>query len=45
MRLRLEPTINIDEGTSVHIQADALDNIVLGSTPSDAAARRRATRR
>jgi uncharacterized protein (TIGR04551 family) len=34
MRLRLEPTINIDEGTSVHIQADALDNILLGSTPS-----------
>jgi uncharacterized protein (TIGR04551 family) len=33
MRLRLEPTINIDEGTSVHVQADALDNIVLGSTP------------
>jgi uncharacterized protein (TIGR04551 family) len=35
MRLRLEPTINLDEGTSVHIQADALDNVVLGSTPSD----------
>src|SRR5215475_11403208 len=34
MRLRLEPTINLDEGTSVHIQADALDNLVLGSTPS-----------
>jgi uncharacterized protein (TIGR04551 family) len=33
MRLRLEPTINLDEGTSVHIQADALDNLVLGSTP------------
>jgi uncharacterized protein (TIGR04551 family) len=33
MRLRLEPTINIDEGTSVHVQADVLDNIVLGSTP------------
>lgn len=36
MRLRLEPTINLDEGTSVHIQADLLDNILLGSTPSDA---------
>lgn len=37
MRLRLEPTINLDEGTSVHIQADALDNVVFGSTPySDA---------
>jgi len=35
MRLRLEPTINLDEGTSVHIQADALDNLVLGSTPFD----------
>src|SRR5882757_8731116 len=36
LRLRLEPTINLDEGTSVHIQADLLDNLVLGSTPSDA---------
>jgi len=35
MRLRLEPTINLDEGTSVHIQADLLDNLILGSTPSD----------
>ena len=35
MRLRLEPTINLDEGTSVHIQADALDNLLFGSTPSD----------
>ncbi len=35
MRLRLEPTINLDEGTSVHIQADALDNVVRGSTPRD----------
>ncbi|HVK89294.1 MAG TPA: TIGR04551 family protein [Kofleriaceae bacterium] len=33
MRLRLEPTINLSEGTSVHIQADVLDNVVLGSTP------------
>jgi len=33
MRVRLEPTINLDEGTSVHIQADVLDNYVLGSTP------------
>jgi uncharacterized protein (TIGR04551 family) len=37
MRLRLEPTINLDEGTSVHVQADLLDNILLGSTPFDAA--------
>src|SRR5262245_54890021 len=35
MRLRLEPTLNLDEGTSVHVQADALDNIILGSTPTD----------
>jgi uncharacterized protein (TIGR04551 family) len=33
MRLRLEPTIHLSEGTSIHIQADALDNVVLGSTP------------
>jgi uncharacterized protein (TIGR04551 family) len=35
MRLRLEPTINLDEGTSVHIQADALDNILFGEDPLD----------
>lgn len=34
MRLRLEPTFNLDEGTSVHIQADVFDNLVLGSTPT-----------
>lgn len=33
MRLRLEPVINIDETTSVHLQLDVLDNVVLGSTP------------
>jgi len=33
VRLRLEPVINLDEGTSIHIQADILDNLVLGSTP------------
>jgi uncharacterized protein (TIGR04551 family) len=37
MRLRLEPTINLDEGTSVHVQADLLDNLLLGSTPYDRA--------
>jgi uncharacterized protein (TIGR04551 family) len=37
MRLRLEPTINLDEGTSVHLQADLLDNVLLGSTPLDTA--------
>src|SRR5204862_1969036 len=34
IRLRLDPTINLDEGTSVHVQADVLDNLVLGSTPT-----------
>lgn len=34
MRLRLEPTFNLDEGTSVHVQADVFDNIVLGSMPT-----------
>lgn len=34
MRLRLEPTINIDEGTGVHLQLDVYDNLVLGSTPA-----------
>jgi uncharacterized protein (TIGR04551 family) len=33
MRLRLEPTFNLDEGTSIHMQADVYDNLVLGSTP------------
>ena len=33
IRLRLDPTINLDEGTSIHVQADVLDNLVLGSTP------------
>ena len=37
IRLRLEPTMNLDEGTSVHIQADVLDNLVLGSTPTNTA--------
>jgi uncharacterized protein (TIGR04551 family) len=35
MRLRLEPTINLNEGTSVHIQADVLDNQVLGGTATN----------
>ncbi|MEZ4462152.1 MAG: TIGR04551 family protein [bacterium] len=34
MRLRLEPTIHITEGLGVHIEADLLDNVVLGSLPS-----------
>lgn len=32
-RLRLEPVINIDERSSVHLQVDVFDNLVLGSTP------------
>lgn len=36
LRLRLEPTINLDEGTAIHTQIDVLDNLVLGSTPGDA---------
>ncbi len=35
MRLRLEPTINLDEGTSIFLQADVLDNQVLGATPTN----------
>jgi len=34
MRLRLEPTINLDETIGVHTQIDILDNVVLGSTPA-----------
>jgi len=33
MRLRLEPVVNLSESVSVHAQIDALDNVVLGSTP------------
>jgi len=33
MRLRLEPTVRIGLGVSVHARVDVLDNIVLGSTP------------
>lgn len=33
MRLRLEPTINIAETAQIHLQLDALDNVVLGATP------------
>ncbi len=32
-RLRLEPIFHIDERSSVHMQVDVLDNVVLGSTP------------
>ncbi|WP_045119044.1 TIGR04551 family protein [Haliangium ochraceum] len=34
MRLRLDPTVNISETAKVHFQIDALDNVVLGSTPA-----------
>jgi uncharacterized protein (TIGR04551 family) len=33
MRLRLEPTVNIDETTALHAQIDMLDNQILGGTP------------
>jgi len=34
LRARLEPTINLSEYVSLHLQIDALDNVILGSTPS-----------
>ncbi len=37
-RLRLEPIFHIDERSSVHMQIDILDNLVLGSTPTGYAA-------
>jgi uncharacterized protein (TIGR04551 family) len=33
LRVRLEPTINLSEHVALHLQIDALDNLVLGSTP------------
>ncbi len=33
MRVRLEPTIHLSENVALHMQIDALDNLVLGSTP------------
>jgi hypothetical protein len=33
MRLRLEPTLHITDTVKVHATIDALDNLVLGSTP------------
>ena len=33
MRLRLDPTIRVGWGVSVHARIDILDNLVLGSTP------------
>lgn len=33
MRLRLEPTLHITDSVMVHTTIDALDNLVLGSTP------------
>lgn len=32
MRLRLEPIIHLDERSTVHMQIDVLDNLVLGTT-------------
>jgi len=33
MRLRLRPTLNISEDIKINITVDALDNLVMGSTP------------
>ena len=33
MRMRIEPTIHVTDTVKVHAQLDALDNLVLGSTP------------
>jgi uncharacterized protein (TIGR04551 family) len=33
MRLRMEPTIHVTDTVKVHAQLDALDNLVMGSTP------------
>ena len=33
MRLRVEPKINLSENVAIHVQVDALDNLVLGTTP------------
>jgi uncharacterized protein (TIGR04551 family) len=34
MRFRWEPTLRIDSDFSIHAQIDALDNLVMGSTPA-----------
>ncbi len=39
MRFRFEPTLNVSEEVRVRMQVDALDNVVLGSTPDYAASR------
>lgn len=36
MRVRLDPTLNVSEEVRVKLQVDALDNLVLGSTPDSA---------
>jgi uncharacterized protein (TIGR04551 family) len=33
MRVRIEPTFHLSESVAFHMQVDALDNVVLGSTP------------
>jgi uncharacterized protein (TIGR04551 family) len=33
MRFRIEPTFHLSETVSVHLQVDALDNLVFGATP------------
>ncbi|MBF5044584.1 TIGR04551 family protein [Aggregicoccus sp. 17bor-14] len=36
MRVRLEPTFNVSEEVRIKMQVDALDNVLLGSTPDTA---------
>lgn len=39
MRFRFEPTLNVSEEVRVRMQVDALDNVVMGSTPEYAFSR------
>jgi uncharacterized protein (TIGR04551 family) len=39
MRFRFEPTINVSEEVRIKTQIDALDNVILGSTPDYAGSR------
>ena len=37
MRLRLEPSLHLSPDVRIHTRVDVLDNVVLGSTPTDSA--------
>lgn len=43
MRFRIEPTLNVSEEVRVRMQVDALDNLVLGTTPDYAFSRSQRT--